>query len=351
LPSNTFIGTTASAIKGSLLDRPTVEKLAESTSLEEMVNRLKATQYGVYLAKLAPPFGALHLELAFRERLADVHFGIMSLSKGYDLISSYYLRQIAWDLKSLLKSKALGRSTEESMEYLTMHAEELVGRRDLVVRIVSARDIQEVPSLLGGTEFSEDVSEAVSVFLTKKEVRVFDLFIDHAVMSAISRAYSSRATEYSSPRAVDVAGIREMVAIDMDSFNVLSILRAKLWKLPEEEIRGLVVRPIGMGGSSGLQAMISAESIPEAIKAARGAFPQSFQTGGTDEEAIDSLETYLTGESSRVARRSFAWQGLSMSLGLALVKLLEFEVKNLAAISIGIEAGVDPKGIISRMVL
>lgn len=53
----------------------------------------------------------------------------MSQAKEYDLISLYYMKQMAWDLKSVLKSKALGKDSE-SMEYLTMHAEELVGRRD-----------------------------------------------------------------------------------------------------------------------------------------------------------------------------------------------------------------------------
>jgi V/A-type H+-transporting ATPase subunit C len=288
--------------------------------------------------------------LAFRERLADVHLAMINLTKNYDLISAYYLKQIAWDLKSVLKSKALERTTEESMEYLTMHAEELVGRRDLIVRIVSAKDIQEVPSLLAGTEFDKDVSDAVSIFLAKKEIRTFDLFIDHAVMLGIAKSYSSRADDYKPSQAIDIAGIREMVSLDINTFNILSILRAKLWKLPEEETRRLIVTPIAGAGSFNIQETIEAESVADAIKLIQGSLPDTLQLGGTDEEAIDSIESYLVDESSITARKSFVWQGLDLSSALALVKCLEFEVRNLAAISIGIEAGVDPKSVLSRLV-
>ena len=350
MPTDIFVGTTAAAIKGTLLEKGTIEKLAESTTLDELVNRLKGTPYIEYLTKVSPPFTALALELAFRERLADVHFMMMNLTKSFELISSYYLKQIAWDLKSVLKSKALGRSVEESMGYLTMHAEELVGRRDLIVKILSARDIQEVPSLLAGTEFGKDVSEAVSVFSARKEIRTFDLFIDHAVMSGISKAFSIRAGDYKSSRAVDVAGIREMVALDINSLNVLSVLRAKLWKLPEEETRGLVLNPIAGAGFVNVQSMINVDSVPEAIKLVQGSIHDALQTGGTDEESIDLIEGYLVGESSRVARKSFAWQGLDVSGALALVKCLEFEIRNLAAISIGIEARIDTKIVLSKLV-
>jgi V/A-type H+-transporting ATPase subunit C len=350
MPRNIFVGTAAAAVKGTLLEKGPIEKLAESTTLDELVNRLKGTPYAEYLIKVTQPYTALALELAFRERLADVHFRMMNLTGNYELVSSYYLRQIAWDLKSVLKSKALGRSSEESMEYLTLHAEELVGRRDLIVRIVSARDIQEVPSLLAGTEFGKDVSDAVSIFMAKREIRTFDLFIDHAVMSGIAKAYSTRAGEYKSSRAVDVAGIREMVALDINSFNVLSVLRAKLWKLPEEETRSLVLNPIAGGGFVNVQSMVSVDSISEAIKLVPGSIHDPIQTAGTDEESIDLIESYLVGESSRVARKSFVWQGLDVSGALALVKCLEFEVRDLAAISIGIEAGIDSKAVLSKLI-
>jgi V/A-type H+-transporting ATPase subunit C len=349
MPKSVYVGTTAAALKGTLLGRSAIEKLVESRTLEELVNRLKGTPYSSVLSTVSPPYAARRLELAFRERLADVHFLIMTLAKGYDLVSLYYLRQIAWDLKYVLKSKALGKS-DESMEYLAMHAEELVGRRDLVVKIIAARDIQEIPSLLSGTEFSEDITMAIAAFSAKKEIRLFDLYIDHAVLSRISTAYSSKVKLYSSSRAVDVAGVGEMVALDIDSYNILSVLRAKLWRLPEEEVRSLIVNPPHNSKLTNLQGLIATESLGETVKQLGNILPESPQWRGSGEETIDFIEDSFTAESMKVASKAFVWQGFGLAAALALTKLLEFEVKNLAAIAIGVEAGMDARDVLSKLV-
>ncbi len=356
-----YVGTTAAALKGTLLSRDAVEKLAESRTLEELVNRLKGTPYSDVISKVSAPYTARWLELAFRERLADAHFLIMTLAKEYDLISLYYLKRVAWDLKSVLKSKALGRGTEESMEYLTMHAEELIGRRELIVRILSANDIKDVPSLLRGTEFSEDIAAAVALFTAKKEIGIFDLYIDHAVLSRIATKYFSKPKLYSSSRAVDVAGVGAMVALDINSYNVLSILRAKSCRLSEEEVRDLVVTPPPGARLANVHGMIATESLGEAVteklgeavKLLRGVVPAFPQSVGSDPGVVDSIEDFedfFEAESIKVASKAFMWQGFGVATALALTKLLEFEVMNLAGIAIGIETGMDAKVVLSKLV-
>jgi V/A-type H+-transporting ATPase subunit C len=343
------MGTKASALKGTLLGRSTIEKLAESTSLEELVNRLRGTPYANALPKLSPPYTARRLELAFRERLADVHFLLMTLAGKNDLLSLYYLKHIAWDLKSVLKSKALGRSSEEFVDYLDMHAEELVGRRELIVKVLSAKDVQEASSLLSGTEFSEDIASAIAAFTAKNEIRFFDLYIDHAVLSGIATTHSSEVELYSSSRAVDVAGIGDMVALDIDSYNILSILRAKLWGLSDAETRGLVVTPTYRATLPTLQRMIATESTAEAARLLEGIFPGTLQSTVSGEAIVDSVEDAFTAESIRTASKAFVWQGLGLANALAMIKLLEFEVRNLAAIAIGVEAHLATKAVLSKL--
>jgi V/A-type H+-transporting ATPase subunit C len=313
------------------------------------VNRLKGTPYSSVLAPLPPPYAARRLELAFRERLANAHFLLMNQAREYDLISLYYMRQIAWDLKSVLKSKAL-RKEEEPMEYLTMHAEELVGRRDLIVRVLASRDLAEAVSLLSGTEFSEDLQKGVAMFSAKGEVRFFDLYLDHAVVSRIAEAYFTKAKKYATSRAVDIAGVGEMVALDVNAYNILSVLRSKLWKLPEEEVRSLVVPPHHNHALVDVQKLIATESLGEATRMLEGDLPRPLPVRGSDEEVIDSVEDIFTAESARVASKAFVWQGLGLASVLALTKLLEFEVKNLSAIAIGIEAHMDTKAVLSKLV-
>lgn len=349
MSSRTYVGTKAFALRGTILDKGTVQKLAEATSLDELVNRLRSTPYSNTLSSLTPPITARRLELALRERLAEVHHSVITGAGKYRILELYYLRHIAWDLKTALKSKALGRSYEETVEYLDMKAEELAGRRDLIIRVLSAKDVNEAASLLSGTEFFDDVEKALASYSSKGEVRFFDLFIDHAVLSAISKEYTANFRLYSSPRATDVAGVGDIVSNDIDAYNVLSVLRSKLWGLPEAEARSLLIFPTHRVTSAVLSRMILSDSVSEAARQSGRTFDATGRGRNGDEEIIDGIEDGFSAELRETAEKAFVWQGLSPGTMLALVKLLEFEVGNLAAIAIGIETRMDVKTILSKL--
>lgn len=326
-----------------------MEKLAESSSLEELVNRLKGTLYSDAVSRLAPPFTARGIELALRDHLVTTHYGLMVSAGKFRLLELYYLRHIAWDLKSVLKSKALGKSFDETMEFIDAKAEELVGRRDLIAKVVSAKDVEEAVSLLSGTEFSKDVEKALAAYQAKREVRFFDVYVDHAVLTQISKEYSTNETLYASSRASGVAGVQDLVAIDIDAYNALSALRAKLWGIPEQEAKELIIAPTFRVTGPLISRMTAAETIQEAAGLLAGAYPLAIPTGAVDEETIDLEEDMFLTEMRTTAGKAFYWQALSIANALALVKLMEFEVGNLAAVAIGIETGMQPSVIISKL--
>ena len=348
MSSRTYVGTKAFALRGTLLDTSTVQKLAESVSLEEMVNRLRSTPYADNLTSLSPPYSARRIELTLRERLAVVHHSATQGAGRYKILQLYYLKNIAWDLKLALKARALGRGYEETVEYLDMKAEELVGRRDLIVKVLSAKDVNEAVTMLSGTEFFTDVEKAMSAYASKGEIRFFDVYIDHAVLSAISKEYSLNPKLYSA-RAANVNGVSEMAALDVDAYNVLSVLRAKLWGLTEAEVQELIIIPTKRVALSTLNSMAGADSVSEAVKMIESSYRFSMQGPQGDEELIDVVEDGFAKEMRDTANLAFVWQGLSPGTILGLIKLLEFEVSNLAAIAIGVEAGMDPKKILSKL--
>ena len=347
MSSKIYVGTKAHALKGMLIDGQNMEKLAESASLEEFVNRLRSTPYSDSLTELAPPFEARKIELILRRRLAEVHYSLMSTSPKFKVFELYYLKYIGWDLKTALKAKALGKGFDEASQYLDMRAEELVGRRDLIVKVLSARDVTEAVSLLSGTEFSSDVSAALNAFNAKGEARFFDVYIDHSVLSAISKEYATNFKVYQTFRGTDVGGVGEMVSTDIDAYNVLAVLRAKLWGLPEDDIKGLIITPTYRVTFAQLSRMVSAESVTEAAKSLESTYP--VPTASSEEELVDGVEEMFVHRMRDVASKAFVWQGLGPGAALALVKLQEFEVGNLATIAIGIEAHMDVKTIAEKL--
>ena len=348
MSSKIYVGTKVFALRGTLLDSTSIQKLAESTTLEELVNRLRGTPYAEVLSNLTQPYSARRLELALRERLAIVHHSITQGAGRYGVLQQYYLKNIAWDLKLVLKSRALGRSYDETIEFLDMKAEELVGRRDLIAKVLSAKDVGEAVSMLSGTEFASDADRALAGYSSKGEIRFFDVYLDHAVLSAISREYSLNSRLYSA-KAADAKGVGEIVALDVDAYNVVSVLRSKLWGLRDSDIQELVVTPAGRVASSTLARMISSESPGEAVKLIESSYRFALQGPRNDEELIDMVEDGFSKQLRTTAALAFVWQGLSPGTILALIKLLEFEVGNLAAIAIGVEAGIEPKTILSKL--
>ncbi len=348
MSSGIYVGTKAFAIRGTLLDAGTVQKLAEASSLEELINRLRSSPYSDVLSGLAPPYTARRTEAALRERLATVHRSITSGAGRYAILQLYYAKYLAWDLKVALKAKALNRSYEETTEYLDMKAEELVGRRDLLVKVLTAKDVAEAVTMLSGTEFFQDVEKAQASYSSTGEVRFFDAYIDHSVLSAISKEYSLNAKLYAA-KASGSNGVGDIVAIDVDSYNAVSVLRAKLWGLKDSEVQELVVTPTRRVGAVLLNEMASAESVAEAVKALGSAYSFQLAQAQSDEELIDAVEDSFSRELHRTAQLAFVWQGLGPGTILALIKLLEHEVNNLAAIAIGVEAGIDPKTILAKL--
>ena len=349
MSSRTYVGTKAFALRGTLLDSSTVQKLAETTSLDELVNRLRTTPYSEVLSAMVQPYTARRIELALRERMASVHHSVTQGAGRYGILQLYYLKNIAWDLKLALKAKALGRTYEETVEYLDMRAEELVGRRDLIIKVMSARDVNEAVTMLSGTEFFSDVEKALAGYSSRGEIRLFDVYIDHAVLSAISSEFSLNASLYSKNPGVN--GVKDIVALDIDAYNVLSVLRAKLWGLTDSEVQELIITPARRVQSPVLASMIGAESAAEAVKFIESQYRFQLTGAQSEEEVIDAVEDGFSRQMKDTASLAFVWQGLSPGTILALVKLLEFEVANLAAIAIGVEAGMDPRKILSKLKL
>ena len=202
--------------------------------------------------------------------------------------------------------------------------------------------------MLSGSEFFADVEKAMAAYASKGEIRFFDIYIDHAVLSAISKEFSLNSKLYSA-KSANVNGVSDLVALDIDSYNALSVLRAKLWGLTEAEVQELIITPARRVSLPTLSSMAGADSVSEAVKMIESAYRFPLQGVLGDEELIDMVEDGFAKEMKETASLAFVWQGLSPGTILGLIKLLEFEVSNLAAIAIGVEAGMDPKKILSRL--
>ncbi len=339
-PQRIFGTVRAFAEKGKMLSKTELESITDSRDLDELVTKLKNTTYTEVMAKLQKPFNAEKIENLLREDLVDFHASMAKIVTRQDLLNAYYTKYIIWNLKVILKGKAMGRTYEEILPHVNMRAEELIGRRDIVVKALVAKDLDEAIATLQSSEFGGDVSRAAQAYKEKGDIQIFDVYLDHSYYQALATAY----TVIGKP-----ADVHPLIGLDVDSYNALSTLRAKYWGLSETHIKSLRIKPTFRVQEDILDKMSNAENVKEAISIFSSTVYKSIVPNDANEiEMISKLEAAFERLIYRRAVTAYS-KMFSYSTMIAAVKLKSFEVRNLGAIAFGVEQKVGSKTIIPRL--
>lgn len=342
MPSKIFGTVLSHGLRGRMLTKGELQTLAESRDMEELVTRIKNTVYLDAFAKLSRPYNAEKIEGALREYLVNTHAKMVNVTGGAGILNAYFVKYITWNLKIVLKGKALGKSYEELLPKINLRAEELVGRRDIVIKALVAKNLEEAVAATAGTEFGEDAAKAATVYKDKGDMRIFDTYLDHVFYHDLGRAITS---ESQSPDAKKIA------STDVDSYNILSILRGKFWGLSPVAINELIISTTSKVPRDTLQKMINIEKISEAVGELANTVYKDIipQAGANDIDLIMQLEAGFESLSLKRVVSSFRSM-FSVGIMLAALKLVMLEVRNLSAIASGIEQNVPPETIVSRLI-
>jgi V/A-type H+-transporting ATPase subunit C len=342
MPNKIFGTVLAHSLRGKMLSKSELQTLAESRDIEELVTRMKNTVYLDALAKLTRPFTAEKVEGALREYLVNQHAKMVNIANGSAILNAYFVRHITWNLKIILKGKAMGRTYEELLPKINLRAEELVGRRDLVVKALVAKDFDEAVNSLAGSEFGEDAKKAAQSYKEKGDVRVFDTYLDHAFYKSLDRAvvFESKLQD-----------AQKLVGIDIDAYNVLAVLRGKYWGLSPADVADLIVTTTTKVSKDMLQKMINTEKIQEAIGELAATTYKDLipRSAANDIDAIMQLEAGFEKEALKRIMNSFRTVFTIANL-LASLKLMGYEIRNLAAIAAGVEQKIPADKITASLV-
>jgi V/A-type H+-transporting ATPase subunit C len=342
MPGKIFGTVISHGMRGRMLTKGELQTLAESRDIEELVTRIKNTVYLDAFAKLTKPFTAEKIEGALREYLVNTHAKMVNVTGGAGIINAYFVKYITWNLKIVLKGKALGKSYEELVPKVNLRAEELVGRRDIVIKALVAKNLEESVAAIATSEFGEDASKAAAAYKEKGDLRLFDTYLDHVFYHDLGRAITA---ESQSPDAKKVA------STDIDSYNVLAVLRGKFWGLNPEDINELIVSTTSKVTRDSLQKMINIENLSEAVGELNNTVYKDIipQNASSDIDLIMRLESGFEGIALKRVLSSFRTM-FSVGIMLAALKLMMIEVRNLSAIASGVEQRVPTESIVSRLI-
>lgn len=343
MSKSVYSGTKAFAIRGSLLSYEQLDELADSDSLDTFVSKLKGSAYGEALSDLQKPFDAVKIELALRRRLVKVARSMITATSNSKVLQAYYSKFLSDNLKTILKGMALEKSYEDISRFVDLYAEELVGSRDVIVRVLASRKLEEAVSTLRSTQFGEAAEAAAKSFSETKNFQVFDIFIDRAYYRTLLNGFLAERT--------NKTDLRELIAVDIDAFNVTSVLRAREWGLSPGDAEQLIVEPQFKVPREILVALARSETPGESISQLdRTPYAGLIsQQDSANPEWISQLEAGFERLKIRAAKRTFTWDIFSTSEALGVLKLIEYEIGALAAIGFGIEQKIPRNEIMQKI--
>ncbi len=337
---NVYASVKSYSKRGKLLKKSDFQTLAESRDLDELMTRIKNTIYGDSVADVQKPYTSQGIESALRSHLADTHYSIAKTSGNSGVLDAYYMKFIVSNLKSILKGKVLGKSQEEIETHINLHAEELIKQRDVVIKALVAKDLEEAVASLNSVEFGEEIAKAAALYSERKNIQIFDTYFDKILIQHLASAMKNYADKDST----------KLVGMDVDFYNILSVIRGKFWGLQEEQIQDLIVSQTPTAKDL-LGRMIAAATIRDAFnELSNTKYKSLIPQTENNLDAIAEFERAFEMAIYQTALRSFT-KMFSFATIVGITKLTAFEVRNLAAIAFAVEQKIPTETTMSKLIL
>ena len=336
---NVYASVKAYSKRGKLLKRSDFQTLAESRDLEELMTRIKNTVYGDAVSDVQKPYTSQNIESAFRSKLADIHYSIAKTSGNSGVLDAYYMKFIVSNLKLILKGKILNKSQEELETHINLHAEELIKQRDVVIKALVAKDFEESVASLNSAKFAEEIAKAAALYNEKKNIQIFDTYFDKILFTRLVKALKSGGID---------AG--KIIGMDIDFYNILSVIRGKFWGLDDAQIQDLIIVQCPVAKDL-LTRMMSAGTIKDAFnELSNTKYKNLIPSVENELDAISEFERAFELAIYQASLNSFT-KMFSFATTIGITKLTAFEVRNLAAIAYAVEQKIPTETTMSKLIL
>lgn len=336
-----YAGVKSYSIKGKMLTRKDLQMLSESRDLDELITRMKSTSYGETISKVVKPYSSAKIEMALKERQADLHFKMIHAAGDPNVLSAYYLRFILQNLKIILKGKILGRGQAEIESAVNLHATELIKERDIIVKAMIAKDIEEAVTTLKVIGIGDEVEKAFSLYHEKKQIQILDVYFDKFFYDNLSRVIKT-STEIK---------LHMLCGTEIDFHNMRCVLRGKFWNLDENQIQDLIVPGASGSAKEVLTRMISADSIKNALnELANTKYGNLVPQEENPIDAISQFERAFEMYIYNLMQSQFG-KIFGFSTVVAIVRLIEYEIRNLSSIAFAVEQKIPSETTMSRLIV
>jgi len=329
--------------KSHLLSKQKLERLVDCKTLTEFASELGQTVYGKKLGQMTPPYKTNDFERAFRESFIDVCIKMVQNTPDFvsEFLKTYLLKFEQENITTILRAVSIGLPSDEITSKLYLPVEKFLKRQEVILKAVIALQVKSVVDVLQTTVYGPSLITGLQKYEETGSTKYFDVLLDRLFYEKLGKSLEDLPkTEQ------ELASF--YVSRENDRFNILTILRAKLLGYDPHWIRMALSRNVYNIPEQTIEAMLMAKDFESAFNIVKqGYYKELFAKAETPEENLSAAEKAFKRDVFQHVQKTNIGDPFTIESPIAFIVKKENELRNLNAISLGIEYGVKKADILS----
>ncbi|MEJ2272251.1 MAG: V-type ATPase subunit, partial [Candidatus Bathyarchaeota archaeon] len=319
--------------KSHLLTKEELIGLVNSRNLEEYASGLKETIYGQEIEKLMSPYSTNDFERVFRENFIKTCIKIVKNSPDVvsEFLRIYLLKFENENIKTILRAVSIGLPFDEIKKRLYLDLETFLERKEIILKAAMAIQLKLVVDALQNTVYGPSLILGLKKYEETGSTKYFDILLDQLFYENIGELYKNLPKNEKEHAFFYVSNI-------VDSFNILTILRAKLLGYDPHWIRMVLAHNFYNISEERIEQMLMADDFESAFKIImQSNYKNLFGKSEVNEEKLSKAEKeFRQVIFSNINKLRFGYP-FNVGTPIAFIFRKEIELRNLIAISLGID--------------
>ncbi|MEM0477954.1 MAG: V-type ATPase subunit, partial [Candidatus Caldarchaeum sp.] len=260
-------------------------------------------------------------------------------------LKALFTRYVYFNIKTILKSRALGLAHDEILKRIDLYPEELLGVRDTALRALTAKDLGEFLKEFLATPYHSIVQKAVEIWNNRRDFSAVDAVIDKGYIEQLYKAY--RKTPRDERKLLQHAMVLE---IDLRALAIA--IRGRLWGLVPSNLKEFLPEETVEVPRQLLDILVESDDVKKVLSQ----LPENpvFSRIRAEQDVaqvVSAIEETVKSYRVKWASQSFYKTPFKQLNLIAFIYLKEAEVRNLSTIAKYIEEGVSDVSVIKSSLL
>jgi V/A-type H+-transporting ATPase subunit C len=333
--------------RSHLLSKDKLKALTECKSLEEFASGLRETIYGEKLAKVTLPYTSKDFERVFRESLIEVNCKIAQNSPENvsPFLKAHLLKFEHENIKAILRAASVGLSYDEIISKIYMPVEEFLEKREIIANAAMGIHVKSVVDALRTTFYGPLLVTGLRKYEETGSTKFFDILLDRMFHENLGEAFKNL------PKKEQKQAFF-YVSMKTDSFNLSTILRAKILNYDPHWIRMATSRNFYNVPEQTIEALLMADDFESAFNIVKQSYYNKFFVKAEiPEETVSVAEKAFRKATLEHLKKTKIGDPFNIGTPIGFMVQKEVEAYNLTAISLGIEYGWKPDDILRLLLL